>query len=143
MRFCVVFMILICCVQTADAAFSHPVTSPSRAAVGETLAGDLTAGAMVLNPAAFAMTHKMCAELAGQRLYGAPELDAYLGTATYRFGRFGGGVSFESIGDGDFYLESTIGVHAGCRLAPGLFTGISANIDRIDIVEPYSDQSSF
>lgn len=124
------------------AAFRHPASSPARAAHAETLAGVHSAGMLLENPAAFAMLQPLSIEFSGQRLYGIEELDSYSAVFSFRPGVWGVGVSYESMGESDFYLESTFAALLGYSLTPDLHCGFAIQLNRIDIAEPYKNLNS-
>ncbi|MBU1319476.1 MAG: hypothetical protein KKH67_09835 [candidate division Zixibacteria bacterium] len=138
-----ILIVLIICGSPVSGAFRHPATSPATAASAETLAGVQSAGVLSENPAAFALLAPLSIEFSGQRLYDISELDSYVAAVSFRPGKWGVGISFQSMGESDFYLESTIAASLGYSPATNLHGGLAIELNRIDIAEPYGSLSSF
>ena len=143
MRQSVIFALLIAWSPAAQGAFSQPSTSPALAACGETLASrDFTAATMLHTPAAICLLRSIDVELSGQRLYALPELDSYLAAAAVKRGRWGVGLAFQSMGEPDFYLETTFNGYLGCTIAKYLYTGASVGFNRIAMGDQYHSVSA-
>lgn len=138
MRQFVIFALLFALSSCAQAAFSQPTTSPALAACGETLASrDVTAAMMLHTPAAICYLNGIDVELSGQRLYALRELDSYLAAAAVKRGRWGVGLAFQSMGEPDFYLETTFTGILGYSIAKYLYFGASAGYNRIAMGDQY------
>ena len=144
MRRFVIFALLFAWSSCVQAAFSQPSGSPALAACGETLASrDFTAAMMLHTPATMCFLRSMDVELSGQRLYALTELDSYLAAAALKRGRWGIGLAFESMGDPDFYLETTFTSCLGYSISKYLYTGASAAYNRIAMGDHYHSVSAF
>jgi len=127
----------------SHAAFNHPATSPTVAACGETFADrSFSAGMTLNNPAAVCLMDRFSAEFSGQRLYALSELDSYLAAGAIRRGKWGLAGSFQSLGESDFYLETTFMPCIGYNIAHNLYIGGSIAYNRIEMGESYGNLSS-
>lgn len=126
------------------AAFNHPTTSPTQAACGETLANrDVAAGFVLQNPAAACLAEGTQVEFAGQRLYSLSELDSYLASGAFSYHKWGLGVAFLSMGESDFYLETSFSGHIGYRIANSISVGVSLSHNRVSMGERYGHVSTY
>jgi hypothetical protein len=139
----VITVLLFVSYSCAQAAFSHPSTEPGLAACGETLASrDFAAATMLHTPAAICFLHNTEVELSGQRLYSLPELDSYLAVAAFKRGRWGMGLAFQSMGESDFYMETTFTGCLGYRIAEYLYAGASVGHSRVAMGDQYHSASA-
>lgn len=127
-----------------SAAFNHPTTSPTLAACGETLASSFVSGGIILaNPAAACMTDATQIELAGQRLYSLSELDSYLAAGLFKYHKWGFGAAFLSMGESDFYLETSFSGSVGYSITGSIIIGASISSNHVCMGEGYGSVSTY
>jgi hypothetical protein len=132
--------LLLCSLMSSAtlAAFDQPVPSPELTAAAEIRLFNLpTPSGMLICPAILEGGTGVAMSFSGMRLYSLQELDSYLASASYSTSSVVAGVSYHLLGQSDFYMESTIGVHTSIQFLRRFAFGVTAEYNRIDMPDDY------